>query len=106
MSCSSPSTRCAPITSAPTATRARGRRRSTRSQRSGVLFERAYAAAPITLPSHATLLTGRYPPGHGARDNGLRVSRDVPTLATELHAQGLSRPRRSSRRFRSIISSA
>src|SRR3954447_1827704 len=38
----------------------------------GVLFERAYAAAPITLPSHATLLTGRYPPGHGARDNGLR----------------------------------
>src|SRR5258705_11359187 len=31
----------------------------------GVVFEHAYAAAPITLPSHATLLTGRYPPGHG-----------------------------------------
>jgi arylsulfatase A-like enzyme len=55
----------------------------------GVLFERAFAAAPITLPSHATLLTGRYPPGHGARDNGLRVSPTVPTLATELHARGL-----------------
>ena len=40
----------------------------------GALFERAYAAAPITLPSHATLMTGRYPPGHGSRDNGLRVS--------------------------------
>ena len=54
----------------------------------GALFERAYAAAPITLPSHATLLTGRYPPGHGARDNGMRVSPSVPTLATLLHARG------------------
>jgi arylsulfatase A-like enzyme/cytochrome c-type biogenesis protein CcmH/NrfG len=54
----------------------------------GVRFERAYAAAPITLPSHATLLTGRYPPGHGARDNGLHVSASVPTLATELHTRG------------------
>ena len=54
----------------------------------GALFERAYAAAPITLPSHATLLTGRYPPGHGARDNGVRVSPTVPTLATELRARG------------------
>src|SRR3954470_12725296 len=54
----------------------------------GVRFERAYAAAPITLPSHATLLTGRYPPGHGARDNGLHVSPSVPTLATELHSRG------------------
>src|SRR5947208_5452581 len=48
----------------------------------GALFERAFAAAPITLTSHATLLSGRYPPGHGARDNGLRVSSTVPPLAT------------------------
>ena len=54
----------------------------------GARFDRAYAVAPITLTSHATLLTGRYPPGHGARDNGLRVSPTVPTLATELHARG------------------
>ena len=58
--------------------------------RSGALFERAYSAAPITLPSHATMLTGRYPPGHGARDNGLRMSPTVPTLATELHAKGFA----------------
>ncbi len=57
---------------------------------SGALFEHAYAAAPITLPSHATLLTGRYPPGHGARDNGLHVSATVATLATELHAKGFA----------------
>ena len=58
--------------------------------RNGALFERAYAATPVTLPSHATLLTGRYPPGHGARDNGLRMSPTVPTLATELHAKGFT----------------
>jgi choline-sulfatase len=57
--------------------------------RGGVMFDRAYAASPVTLPSHATLLTGRYPPGHGSRDNGLRVSADVPTLATVLHARGV-----------------
>jgi choline-sulfatase len=56
--------------------------------RSGVRFEHAYAAAPITLPSHATILSGRYPPGHGARDNGMHVSPAIPTLATELRARG------------------
>jgi choline-sulfatase len=55
--------------------------------KSGVVFERAYAAAPITLPSHATILTGRYPPGHGARDNGIAMG-PVPTLATALHDAG------------------
>ncbi len=54
----------------------------------GALFERAYSAAPITLTSHATLMSGRYPPGHGARDNGMHVSAGVPTLATELHTRG------------------
>jgi len=54
----------------------------------GIRFDRAYAAAPITLPSHATILTGRYPPGHGARDNGVHLSASVPTLATVLHERG------------------
>src|SRR3954469_1868323 len=35
----------------------------------GVRFTQAYATAPITLTSHASLMTGRYPPGHGARPN-------------------------------------
>ena len=56
----------------------------------GFVFEHAFAAAPITLPSHATILTGRYPPGHGARDNGLRMSAAVPTLATLLHTGGFT----------------
>jgi arylsulfatase A-like enzyme len=35
----------------------------------GALFEDAGAAAPLTLPSHATILTGLLPPRHGLRDN-------------------------------------
>lgn len=35
----------------------------------GILYERAYAVTPLTLPSHATLLTGVLPAAHGVRDN-------------------------------------
>ncbi len=58
--------------------------------RDGARFDQAFAPAPITLPSHASLLTGRYPAGHGARHNGLRVGDDVPTLATILGASGFA----------------
>ena len=50
----------------------------------------AFTTAPITLPAHASLLTGRYPPGHGARHNGLAMSTSVPTLATILQQAGFS----------------
>jgi len=36
----------------------------------GVLFERALAPVPLTLPTHASLLTGTYPTEHGIRTNG------------------------------------
>jgi arylsulfatase A-like enzyme/Tfp pilus assembly protein PilF len=36
----------------------------------GALFDKAIAVAPITLPSHVSLLTGKYPPRHGVRLNG------------------------------------
>src|ERR1700736_1107839 len=35
----------------------------------GFLFEQAMSAAPITLPAHVSLLTGRYPFAHGVRNN-------------------------------------
>ncbi|MCH2112477.1 MAG: sulfatase-like hydrolase/transferase [Planctomycetes bacterium] len=35
-----------------------------------VRFDRAYTVAPLTLPAHASMLTGLYPPRHGVRDNG------------------------------------
>jgi choline-sulfatase len=58
--------------------------------REGVRFTHAFTTAPITLPAHASLLTGRYPPGHGSRHNGLAMSTSVPTLATALQQAGFS----------------
>jgi Flp pilus assembly protein TadD len=56
----------------------------------GVLFERAFTPAPITLPAHASLMTGQLPPAHGVRGNGgFVLPRDVPTLAEALRAAGL-----------------
>ncbi|MGE5200118.1 MAG: sulfatase, partial [Rhodospirillaceae bacterium] len=54
----------------------------------GARFTRAFAAAPITLPSHASLLTGLYPPGHGSRHNGMRMSDRPATLATVFRDRG------------------
>ncbi|HTI36025.1 MAG TPA: sulfatase-like hydrolase/transferase [Vicinamibacterales bacterium] len=56
----------------------------------GARFDRAFAAAPITLVSHASIMTGRYPPGHGARHNGMRVNLQTPTIAETLAHQGFS----------------
>src|SRR5512138_3589141 len=55
----------------------------------GVLFERAFAHAPLTLPSHASILLGSTPLAHGADDNGMRViPKDVPSLPKTLKAAG------------------
>ncbi|HEY6547411.1 MAG TPA: sulfatase-like hydrolase/transferase [Vicinamibacteria bacterium] len=55
----------------------------------GVRFEQAHAQNVVTLPSHANILTGRYPLDHGIRDNaGFRVPSGTPTLATLLGKAG------------------
>src|SRR5437870_736857 len=57
--------------------------------REGVRFERAYAHNVVTLPSHANILSGRYPLQHGVRDSaGFRFAKGVDTLATLLGARG------------------
>lgn len=58
--------------------------------RDGVKFTHAYATAPITLTSHASLMTGRYPAGHGARHNGMRLDLKTPTLADRLSQAGFA----------------
>ena len=56
---------------------------------SGVRFEAAHAHTVTTLPSHANILSGRYPFDHGVRDNsGFRFGPGVETLATLLAARG------------------
>ena len=55
----------------------------------GVRLTRAYTSAPLTLPSHASILTSVAPPVHGLRTNGLfRLAASTPTLATVLHDAG------------------
>ena len=57
--------------------------------REGVVFDRAYSVAPLTLPAHATLLTGLLPPGHGVRDNAdAALAETHTTLAELLSARG------------------
>jgi len=55
----------------------------------GVVFERAYAHAPQTLPAHAAMLTGRLPFEIGVRDNvGFSVKSSERTLAQMLRDRG------------------
>jgi arylsulfatase A-like enzyme/Flp pilus assembly protein TadD len=55
----------------------------------GVLFEQATSTVPLTLPSHATILTGLLPPHHGVRDNGgVPVAETRMTLAERYKAAG------------------
>ena len=55
----------------------------------GVLFERAYAHVPQTLPAHASILTGLLPFEHGVRDNvGFAVKPNEPMLQHSLKAKG------------------
>jgi tetratricopeptide (TPR) repeat protein len=58
--------------------------------RDSVLFERAYSHVPLTLPSHASILSGRLPGEHGVRDNiGYRFdARRFPDLPVLLHQAG------------------
>ncbi len=57
--------------------------------REGLRFDFAHAHAVVTLPSHASILTGLLPFQHGVRDNaGYRLAAEVPTMATRLGAAG------------------
>jgi arylsulfatase A-like enzyme/Flp pilus assembly protein TadD len=59
--------------------------------RSGATFSQAVSAAPLTLPSHATILTGLYPPRHGVRNNGtFTLPREVETVPERLKAAGFA----------------
>jgi len=55
----------------------------------GTVLPLVSAPTPVTLPSHATILTGSYPPGHGVRSNGVfTLAEDRHTLAEMLTDAG------------------
>jgi arylsulfatase A-like enzyme/Tfp pilus assembly protein PilF len=56
--------------------------------RGAAVFTNAYAQAPITTVSHATILTGTYPPFHRVTDFGAPLAPTVPFLPDLLHGGG------------------
>lgn len=55
----------------------------------GIRYTFAHAHAVVTLPSHASIMTGRYPFEHGVRDNaGFRLDDSAETLAEILKRNG------------------
>ena len=57
----------------------------------GTRFAHAMSSAPLTLPAHSSIFTGRFPPEHGVRDNGgFFLNPDQTTLAEMLKAKGFA----------------
>ncbi len=56
----------------------------------GIRFARVYAPAPLTLPSHSSIMTGLYPATHGVRNNGHELASKWRTLAEILKGRGFA----------------
>jgi choline-sulfatase len=55
----------------------------------GLQFTHARATAPLTLPSHVSMLTGALPAEHGVRENGVHLFRgSPPSVAGALKRRG------------------
>jgi len=54
----------------------------------GIVFAQAYAQAPTTVVSAATILTGTYPQTHQASEFGTSLPATLPYLPALLHANG------------------
>src|ERR1022692_3900205 len=56
--------------------------------RQSAVFTRAYAQAPLTSVSHATILTGTYPQFHGVVDFPMVLAKDLPYAPEILRGHG------------------
>ncbi len=54
----------------------------------GTRFARVYCPAPMTLPSHVSILSGLYPVTHGVRNNGHVLPEGIRSLAEILKGRG------------------
>ena len=62
-----------------------------RFRQDAILFQNAYTHVPLTLPAHASLLTGLLPFEHNVRNNiGYTLREGIPTLPRILKANGYS----------------
>lgn len=53
-----------------------------------IVFEHAYAQAPLTVVSNATILSGTYPQTHHATEFGTPIASTIPYLPAILHDHG------------------
>ncbi|PIE03683.1 MAG: hypothetical protein CSA81_00915 [Acidobacteria bacterium] len=53
-----------------------------------LVFERAFATVPMTLPSHTSMMTGQYASEHGVHENARYISAKDHLLAVELKKRG------------------
>src|SRR6266699_6042689 len=53
-----------------------------------IVFERAYAQAPLTIVSDATILSGTYPQTHRATELGAPLAAEVSWIPEVLHGHG------------------
>jgi choline-sulfatase len=53
-----------------------------------MVFEQAYSQAPLTVVSHATILSGTYPQTHRVTEFGARLPSALPFIADLLQARG------------------
>jgi arylsulfatase A-like enzyme len=56
--------------------------------RDGVVFDRAFSHAPMTLPAHTALFSSTYPGQNGVLINGTPVPSDLPLISDWLQSQG------------------
>jgi arylsulfatase A-like enzyme len=56
--------------------------------RQGASFRTVVAQAPFTLPSIASLMTGRTPPAHGVRNHPATLPSEIETLAERFRLEG------------------
>ena len=56
--------------------------------RQGMVFEQAYSQTPLTVGSHATILSGTYPQTHRVSEFGARLAPTLPFLPDLLQARG------------------
>lgn len=57
--------------------------------RESIAFDQGISVGPLTLPGHASLLTGFFPPAHGLRDNHLySLPKDAATYPAWLKSRG------------------
>lgn len=52
--------------------------------REGTRFANCISSAPLTMPSHSTMMTGAYPYVHGVRDNGIFQLKDENRTLAEI----------------------